>query len=86
LLAEDDDTVRNIVAAELRRDGFEVVEASSGGEMLLHIARTSGADNVVLTPHLGYVSLQNYQQYFPDIVEDIRGFLDGKPVRVIAAG
>jgi phosphoglycerate dehydrogenase-like enzyme len=43
-------------------------------------------DNVVLTPHLGYVSLQNYQQYFPDIVEDIRGFLDGKPVRVIAAG
>ena len=42
-------------------------------------------DNVVITPHLGYVSEQNYQQYFPDIVEDIRGFLDGKPVRVIAA-
>ena len=43
-------------------------------------------DNVVLTPHLGYVSLQNYQRYFPDIVEDIRAFLDGKPVRVIAPG
>jgi D-3-phosphoglycerate dehydrogenase len=41
-------------------------------------------DNVVLTPHLGYVSLQNYQHYFPDIVEDIRAFLDGKPVRVIS--
>jgi phosphoglycerate dehydrogenase-like enzyme len=40
-------------------------------------------DNVVITPHLGYVSLQNYQRYFPDIVEDIRGFIDGKPVRVI---
>jgi phosphoglycerate dehydrogenase-like enzyme len=40
-------------------------------------------DNVVITPHLGYVSLQNYQHYFPDIVEDIRGFIDGKPVRVI---
>ena len=40
-------------------------------------------DNVVLTPHLGYVSEQNYRKYFPDIVEDIRAFLDGKPVRVI---
>jgi D-3-phosphoglycerate dehydrogenase len=42
-------------------------------------------DNVVITPHLGYVSQQNYARYFPDIVEDIRGWLDGKPVRVIAA-
>ena len=41
-------------------------------------------DNVVLTPHLGYVSEQNYRKYFPDIVECIRAFLDGKPVRVIA--
>ena len=41
-------------------------------------------DNVVLTPHLGYVSQQNYQRYYPDIVEDIRGFLAGKPVRVVA--
>jgi phosphoglycerate dehydrogenase-like enzyme len=42
-------------------------------------------DNVVLTPHLGYVSEQNYRKYFPDIVEDIRAWLDGKPVRVIEA-
>ncbi|MCK9908240.1 D-2-hydroxyacid dehydrogenase family protein [Microbacteriaceae bacterium K1510] len=41
-------------------------------------------DNVVLTPHLGYVSEQNYKKYYPDIVEDIRAWLDGKPVRVIA--
>lgn len=40
-------------------------------------------DNVVLTPHLGYVSEQNYRRYFPDIVENIRAWLDGKPVRVI---
>jgi len=41
-------------------------------------------DNVVITPHLGYVSDQNYRKYFPDIVEDIRAWLDGKPVRVIS--
>jgi D-3-phosphoglycerate dehydrogenase len=42
-------------------------------------------ENVVITPHLGYVSQQNYERYYPDIVDDIRGFLDGKPARVVAS-
>jgi phosphoglycerate dehydrogenase-like enzyme len=42
-------------------------------------------DNVVLTPHLGYASQQNYRAYYAGIVDDIRGFLDGKPVRVLTA-
>ncbi|MFZ0238827.1 MAG: D-2-hydroxyacid dehydrogenase family protein [Xanthobacteraceae bacterium] len=41
-------------------------------------------DNVVITPHLGYVSEQNYRRYFGDAIENIRGFLDGKPVRVLS--
>jgi D-3-phosphoglycerate dehydrogenase len=40
-------------------------------------------ENVVLSPHLGYVATQNYRAYFAGIVDDIRAFLDGKPVRVI---
>jgi D-3-phosphoglycerate dehydrogenase len=36
-----------------------------------------------VTPHLGYVSVQNYRAYFADVVEDIRAFLDGKPVRAL---
>ena len=40
-------------------------------------------DNVVLTPHLGYVALQNYRAYFAGVVDDIRAFLDGKPIRVL---
>jgi phosphoglycerate dehydrogenase-like enzyme len=42
-------------------------------------------DNVVATPHLGYVSVQNYRVYFPDIVANIRNFLDGKPIKAITA-
>ena len=42
-------------------------------------------DNVVVTPHLGYVSVQNYRVYFPDIVANIRNFLDGKPIKAITA-
>jgi D-3-phosphoglycerate dehydrogenase len=40
-------------------------------------------DNVVITPHLGYVVAQNYRAFFAGMVEDIRAFLDGAPVRVL---
>jgi phosphoglycerate dehydrogenase-like enzyme len=43
-------------------------------------------DNVVITPHLGYVGEQNYRKQYPDVVEDIRAWLDGKPVRVVTGG
>jgi phosphoglycerate dehydrogenase-like enzyme len=39
--------------------------------------------NVVITPHLGYVGAQNYRAFFGGMVDDIRGFLDGMPVRVL---
>jgi phosphoglycerate dehydrogenase-like enzyme len=41
-------------------------------------------DNTVLTPHLGYVSTENYHAYFKGVVEDIRAWLDGKPIRVLS--
>lgn len=40
-------------------------------------------DNVLATPHIGYVSKRVYEIFFSDVVEDIAGFLDGEPVRVI---
>lgn len=40
-------------------------------------------DNVVLTPHLGYVTEENYRAYYGDMVEDIRAWLTGAPVRVM---
>jgi D-3-phosphoglycerate dehydrogenase len=41
-------------------------------------------DNAVITPHLGYVTAENYRRFYGQMVEDIRAWLDGKPVRVIA--
>ncbi|MEX1078442.1 MAG: D-2-hydroxyacid dehydrogenase family protein [Homoserinimonas sp.] len=40
-------------------------------------------DNVLATPHLGYVTAANYRRYFTGAVEDIVAFLDGRPVRVL---
>ena len=41
--------------------------------------------NVVATPHLGYVTRDNYAIQFPEIVADIAGWLDGAPVRLLNA-
>ena len=46
-----------------------------------HIFRT--LDNVVLTPHLGYVTRDGYRIFYGGTVEAIRAWLDGKPIRVI---
>ncbi len=40
-------------------------------------------DSVLLTPHIGYVSVENLSKMYRDAVEDIVAFLDGKPVRIL---
>jgi len=40
-------------------------------------------DNLLATPHLGYVTEEGYRQIYGEAVEDIRAFLQAKPVRVI---
>lgn len=38
---------------------------------------------LILTPHVGYVSRETYQVFYPQIVEAIRAWIDGTPIRVI---
>ena len=40
-------------------------------------------ENTVITPHLGYVTDDNYRVYFDHAVEDIGAYLDGSPIRVL---
>ncbi len=40
-------------------------------------------DNVLLTPHLGYVTVESLTKMYQDAVENIEAFLDGKPIRVL---
>ena len=41
-----------------------------------------GMDNVVCTPHLGYVEERTYEAYYGAAVEQILAFIDGKPINV----
>jgi phosphoglycerate dehydrogenase-like enzyme len=40
-------------------------------------------DNAVITPHLGYVSTENYAQHFPQVVEIVRAFIAGQVLKGI---
>lgn len=40
-------------------------------------------DNLLLTPHIGYVTREGYQLFYGDAADDIHAYLAGTPVRVI---
>src|SRR4029077_538172 len=76
-------------------DTAAIIEALKGGRLayaglefddqeplpISHPLRT--APNVILTPHIGYVTDENYRSSYPQIVENVMAYLNGKPVRVI---
>ena len=41
--------------------------------------------NVLLLPHIGYVTTDAYRLFYSDAVEDIEAFLAGHPIRVVGA-
>ena len=40
-------------------------------------------DNTLICPHLGYVTDDSYRGFYADVVENIRAFTSGEPVRMI---
>ncbi len=41
------------------------------------------APNTVLSPHLGYCVQETWDSFYPQMVENAVGFLEGKPVRMV---
>lgn len=39
--------------------------------------------NVLATPHVGYVSEQNYRQFYQQMIENIQAWAEGAPIRVL---
>jgi phosphoglycerate dehydrogenase-like enzyme len=78
-LVDEDDLAdalrsRRIAGAALDAFGCEPLPAD-------HPFRT--LDNVLATPHIGYVTEENYGVFFADIVADIEAFLAGRPIRLL---
>ena len=39
--------------------------------------------NALLTPHIGYVTAENYKVYYSQMIESLEACASGKPIRVI---
>jgi phosphoglycerate dehydrogenase-like enzyme len=78
-IVDTDAVIAALTAGRLAYAGFDVYDQEP--LPINHPLRR--APNVILTPHIGYVTDENYHSSYPQIVEDVLGFLDGKPVRVI---
>jgi phosphoglycerate dehydrogenase-like enzyme len=70
-----------LVSGKIAGAGLDVY----GREPLPADAPVLKAPHTVLTPHLGYVTRETYEIYFPQALEDIEAWLKGAPIRVIPA-
>lgn len=64
------EALRDGVIAGAGLDVFEVEPLQADNPLL-------GMDNVVLTPHQGYVTAENYTNFFEAAVANVRSWLDG---------
>ena len=39
--------------------------------------------NALLTPHIGYVTAENYNNFYTQMIEDLEACVNGKPIRLI---
>ena len=78
-IVDTDAVIDALKAGRLAYAGFDVYDQ----EPLPIDHKLRSAPNVILTPHIGYVTDENYRSSYPQIVENVMAFLDGKPMRVI---
>lgn len=46
--------------------------------------RLLGNRGVIATPHIGYVTIEQFSMFYRDAVEDIRAWASGSPIRVLS--
>lgn len=78
-IVEEEALVRALRERRIAGAGLDVfdIEPLPAGHAFLSL------DNVILTPHLGYVTDESYAVFYGDVVEDIRAFMNGTPIRVV---
>lgn len=79
-IVDTDALVAALLAGRLRSAALDVFDI----EPLPADSPLRGVPNLLLTPHVGYVTRETYDIFYPDMVEAIAAFLAGSPVRVVS--
>jgi phosphoglycerate dehydrogenase-like enzyme len=78
-IVDEDALVEALLARRIGGAALDVFNTEPLPER--HILRR--LDNVITTPHIGYVTEGQYKTFYHDAVEDIAAFIAGKPIRVV---
>lgn len=85
LLAEDDEQLRRLVAATLRRRGYSVLEARNGREALRHVGRMIFERSHTDHPDIIVADVQMPELSGVDVLRGVRGARLGTPVILATA-
>ena len=78
-IINEDDLIVALSTNEIAGVGLDVYEK----EPLPENNKLRFLPNVLLTPHIGYVTVENYNIYYTQMIESLEACVNGKPIRVI---
>ena len=78
-IINEDDLIIALSTNEIAGAGLDVYEK----EPLPENNKLRFLPNVLLTPHIGYVTAENYNIYYTQMIESLEACVNGKPIRVI---
>ena len=78
-IINEDDLIIALSTNEIAGAGIDVYEK----EPLPETNKLRFLPNALLTPHIGYVTAENYTIYYNQMIECLESCVNGKPIRVI---
>ncbi len=78
-IVNEDDLIIALSTNEIAGAGLDVYEK----EPLPENNKLRFLPNALLTPHIGYVTAENYTIFYNQMIEALEACVDGKPIRVI---
>ena len=78
-IVNEDDLIIALSTNVIAGAGIDVYEK----EPLAENNKLRFLPNALLTPHLGYVTVENYNVYYSQMIESLEACTNGKPIRVI---
>ena len=80
-LVDESALIKNLETGLLGGAGLDVFDI----EPLPHDHIYRRLNNVIATPHIGFVTRENYEIFFHESLENLKAYLTGTPIRVITS-